>query len=145
MGKFTTFDVARILKMDRTRLQEWIDKKFITPETPAKGKGSKALFTKEQLYQIKLAVWLLKTGKQRSQAFYIANLAWYNVGTSPGQNKFLTVNQKVVSGELLEVGAESITSNYPTQQMGEDDVFRTSINLVAVIREVNLAIENDAG
>ena len=144
MNYYTTFDVSRILKIDRTRLQEWIDRRYIIPDTPAAGRGTKALFTTDQLYRVKLAIWLMKAGKHRKAAFDLANIAWENVGPSPEKIRYMTLNHMVVSGNLMEAGNEKVTPNYPSQAMGENDVFRTAINLVAVMREVDMAIKHDS-
>ena len=146
MGKYTTFDVARIFKIDRTRLQEWIDKGFISPETPAAGKGTKALFSRDQLYSIKLAYWLLKAGKQRRDAFEIADICWENIGTKQGQFRYLVIDYRVLEKNLsAELGGDTLLPKYPADEMTDPDVFRFVINLIAVIREVDLAIDQDRG
>ena len=141
--KFSTFDVSRVLKIDRTRLQEWIDKEFIIPETPAEGRGKKALFSHQQLYQIKMATWLLKTGETREQAFNLADLAWENIGPDPDQDRFLITSNKIAAGNLTDRGGSSFKLDYPAQTMDDDEVFRFIINLPAVMRAVDQAIEAD--
>jgi hypothetical protein len=66
MQSYTTFKVEKVLNLKRTRLQEWLNRKFIKPSIQeSTGLGSKALFSHEDLYCIKLFDELLKLGIQR--------------------------------------------------------------------------------
>ena len=73
MDLFTTFDVDRILEIKRTRLQEWINHGFIIPSQQTPSKGVKALFSREDLYGIKLFEELLKRGHSRERASIMVN------------------------------------------------------------------------
>jgi DNA-binding transcriptional MerR regulator len=65
---FSTFDVLKIFKISRPRLREWMVRGFIKPTIPANGQGTKALFTKEDIYKIALFIRLIKVGFKRKQA-----------------------------------------------------------------------------
>ncbi len=73
MDLLSTFDVERILDIKRTRLQEWMDRGFIKPSQQSQGKGTKALFSREDLYAIKLFEELLKRGFNRDNASKLTN------------------------------------------------------------------------
>jgi DNA-binding transcriptional MerR regulator len=68
MEFFSTFDVEKLLGIKRTRLQEWIDRGFIKPSQASDGKGTKALFSRSDLYGIRLFVALLDLGFNRGAA-----------------------------------------------------------------------------
>jgi len=73
MKSFSTFDVEKILNIKRTRLQEWINRGFIKPSQASAGQGTKALFTREDLYGIQLFSELLKFGLNRDVATRIVD------------------------------------------------------------------------
>ena len=73
MKPFTTFDVEKILNIKRTRLQEWMNRGFIKPSQASAGQGTKALFTREDLYGIQLFSELLKFGLNRYVATRIVD------------------------------------------------------------------------
>jgi hypothetical protein len=75
MELFSTFDVEKICKIKRTRLQEWLNKKnhFIVPSQCSGGRGKKALFSREDLYGIQLFIELLEMNLDRTEASEIIN------------------------------------------------------------------------
>ena len=73
MKSFSTFDVEKILNIKRTRLQEWMNRGFIKPSQASAGQGTKALFTREDLYGIQLFSELLKFGLNRDVATKIVD------------------------------------------------------------------------
>ena len=136
METFTTFDIERILNIKRLRLQEWIEKGFIKPDTPAAGKGTKALFTREQLYHLKMATWLISSGLPRSRAFDDSNLDFNDL---KGQGKFNVIRHDYIPGRPeVKIGG-SKTDSYPTS-MGPKTAVQIVISIDAVIDEVDAAI-----
>ena len=81
-SKFTTFDIIKTINIPRERLQDWINREFIKPTTPAKGQGTKALFTINDVYQIELFRQLIEFGFKREFANkYIKNGMFKNIPT----------------------------------------------------------------
>jgi hypothetical protein len=68
IAKFTTFFIIKALGIPRERLQDWMNRGFITPTIAAKGKGSKALFTLDDVYGIAFFQSLLRKGLNRGVA-----------------------------------------------------------------------------
>jgi len=65
---FSTFDVVKILNIQRERLREWIKEGFVSPTTPAEGIGTKALFSVLDLYKIAVFTKLIDVGMNRRRA-----------------------------------------------------------------------------
>ena len=67
--RFSTFEISENLNIKRTRLQEWIDKGYVTPSIcRAKGKGTKALFSNQDIYHLHMFRELLDIGLNRYMA-----------------------------------------------------------------------------
>jgi hypothetical protein len=73
MNFYSTFAVSRILKIPVPRLQEWIRLGFIFPSQASSGRGSKALFSRADLYGIQLFLELLDSGLNRADARWITD------------------------------------------------------------------------
>jgi hypothetical protein len=71
MNLYSTFDVARILNIQVPRIQEWIRLGFIFPSQASSGRGSKALFSRQDLYGIRLFIELLDSGLNRADAQWV--------------------------------------------------------------------------
>ena len=65
---FSTFDVLKILSIDRERLREWMNRGFVIPTSPAVGQGTKALFTILDVFKIALFKKLIEAGINRKKA-----------------------------------------------------------------------------
>ena len=57
--EFSTFDIIKSLEIPRERLKDWMNKGFIRPSVPAKGQGTKAVFTLLDVYSVALFVQLI--------------------------------------------------------------------------------------
>jgi hypothetical protein len=71
MGKRNTFSsshIAKSLNIEPERLRQWIRLGFVTPNTPAKGQGSRGIFTRGDVYTVELFRRLLDLGISRSYA-----------------------------------------------------------------------------
>ena len=66
--KLTSFEVSKGLNIPYGRLREWIVRKHIEPSVQAKGQGSKAHFSRLDVYLIKLFESLLNCGISRGKA-----------------------------------------------------------------------------
>ncbi len=79
---FSTFDVSKLLGIDRGRIREWIDKDFITPSIEkSKGQGKKNLFSLLDVYGIVLFTSLLNMGLSREKASSFFHHFVFHAGT----------------------------------------------------------------
>jgi DNA-binding transcriptional MerR regulator len=67
-GTFSSFQVVKILQIKKERLQEWLHKGFIAPETRASGRGTRNRFSQTNLYEIALFDYLLDRGLSRKES-----------------------------------------------------------------------------
>lgn len=66
--EFSLFEVRDKLGITRNRLQEWVSMGFITPKEKAAGAGTKNVFDRNNVYQIRLFQIFLKLGVYRKDA-----------------------------------------------------------------------------
>ena len=101
METYSTFDIAKLFNIKRTRLQEWIDEDFIQPYKPADGYGVKAIFRKHELYTIRLFMFLLNMGLKRFEAADYSNLVnWENIGEGKDGKQYAVMKKRLDKGEL---------------------------------------------
>jgi hypothetical protein len=65
---FSTLDIVKVLEIPRERLRSWMKEGFIRPTTPARGQGTKAVFSRKDIYGISLFDNLLDAGFRREVA-----------------------------------------------------------------------------
>lgn len=70
---FSTLDITKLLKIPRERLRSWMKEDYIKPSVQAKGKGTRAEFTKRDLYLVAVFESLLNRGIKRSTASSLLN------------------------------------------------------------------------
>ncbi len=63
---FTTFDVAKILRIDRTCLQEWINGGYVVPTKLSSGRGDKTLFSMNDMCRLGVFIYMRNLGIPRS-------------------------------------------------------------------------------
>ena len=68
MTDYSTFDIEKLLGIPRLRVQDWVNRGFVTPSSPAPGQGRKATFTRKDLYGIMFFQKLLDSGFKRLAA-----------------------------------------------------------------------------
>jgi hypothetical protein len=108
MDDYSTFDVARLFRIDRTRLQEWLKGGYVRPSRKAQGKGTKAVFTRDDMYRLWLFIRLLDVFRSRAVAAEFSNLDFEHVGPGRGRIKYgrweFSFTEHVLSGkgELLK-------------------------------------------
>ena len=72
--EFTTFQVAKILGVSRSSVQQWLDSGFIEPSIlAAEGRGTKNLFSREDLYRIAMFRALSRAGVAQKKAGKLRN------------------------------------------------------------------------
>jgi hypothetical protein len=65
---YSTLDIVKALNIPRERLRDWMTRGFIKPSLPSTGKGTIAIFTKEDIYGIAIFGKLLEKGFKREVA-----------------------------------------------------------------------------
>ena len=71
--EFSTFDIIKALKIPRERLRDWMNRGFIIPTEKAQGQGTKAIFSREDVYAVALFQNLIQRGFKRKEASNIVN------------------------------------------------------------------------
>jgi DNA-binding transcriptional MerR regulator len=66
--QFSTLDIVKAFKIPRERLREWVNRGFVHPTIPSKGLGTKAIFSRSDIYLIILFQRLLSLGLKRAEA-----------------------------------------------------------------------------
>lgn len=70
---YSTIDIQNILGLPRERFREWILKGFVCPSVPSSGQGSRASFTRENIYMVEFLHRLILGGMKRSIAAKICH------------------------------------------------------------------------
>jgi hypothetical protein len=65
---FSTIDIQRALKIPRERFRQWLDMGFIKPSVQAAGAGTRASFTRTDVYRIAVFDYLITRGFKRGIA-----------------------------------------------------------------------------
>ena len=65
---FSTLDIVKTLEIPRERLRSWMKEGFIQPTVPAEGQGTKAVFSRKDVYAVALFKDLLGAGFRREIA-----------------------------------------------------------------------------
>ena len=138
MDEYSTFQVSRILEIDRTRLQEWINRGFFAPHRKAAGKGTKAVFTREDLYRLELFA-LLLPWMHRSRAKTISNINFDGVGPEKEQYKYCRLRVSARKGFV--VGDTELLKEIPPGDMKKASLFVIIINLLAIKDDVDGRLE----
>ena len=76
-NEFSTFDIVKLLGINREKLRDWMDRGYVNPSIPAEGQGTRAVFVREDIYNICLFVELLKIGFKRK---FAANIISNGIG-----------------------------------------------------------------
>jgi len=71
--EFSTLDIVKALEIQRERLREWMVQEFIKPTVSASGKGTRALFTRKDVYCVELFRQLVDIGINRDTAHHFSN------------------------------------------------------------------------
>jgi hypothetical protein len=66
--EFSTLDIVKALGIPRERLRDWMGRSFVVPSSSAHGQGTKAVFTRHDVYGIALFRCLLDIGFNRAKA-----------------------------------------------------------------------------
>jgi len=67
-NEYSTLDIVKALDIPRERLRDWMNKGFVKPTKPAEGQGTKAIFTRYDVYNVELFRKLIAFGLNRKDA-----------------------------------------------------------------------------
>lgn len=67
-NQFSTLDIVKFLGVPRERLRDWMNNGFVVPTISSKGQGTKAVFTRDDIYLVALFMDFLKKGFKRNRA-----------------------------------------------------------------------------
>ena len=107
---FSSNQVAKALNIEPERLRQWIRLGFVTPNTPAKGQGSRGIFTRGDTYSAELFRRLLDVGISRSFAASLSRA--YSV-----PRKYFTLNDDM--GRPIEKSQREDTSEESLIETGD--------------------------
>jgi DNA-binding transcriptional MerR regulator len=66
--QFSTLDIVKALDIPRERLREWLVRGYVRPSVSAEGQGTRAIFTRTDVYTVALFRRLLEIGFRREEA-----------------------------------------------------------------------------
>ena len=106
---FSSNHVAKALNIEPERLRQWIRLGFVTPNTPAKGQGSKGIFTRGDVYRVELFRRLLDLGIARSYAASLSQVysvprRYFVLGDDKGRPIEKSEEEAVSEESLIEAG-----------------------------------------
>jgi hypothetical protein len=67
-NEFSTLDIVAAIGIPRERLRDWMNRGFVVPSISAKGQGTKAVFTRNDIYYLAVFDKLLQYGLKRKTA-----------------------------------------------------------------------------
>ena len=70
---FSTLDITKLLGIPRERLRSWMKEGYIKPTVQASGRGSRAVFTKRDVYVVAIFESMLNRGIKRVVASMLIN------------------------------------------------------------------------
>ena len=144
-NEYTTFDIVRLFDIKRNRLQPWLDAGFIVPSIQkSTRKGTKNLFSKNDLYRIRLFTLLLDAGMTRKEAAIQSLIRFNKEKGKKGTHSYriYKVNKALISGMAgggsdFERGEGYYSDKAPTVTLQRSDLFAIVINIQAVKDDVD--------
>ena len=98
-NQYSTLDICKALSITRERIRDWMDRGFIKPSIQeAKGQGTKALFSRNDIYLVELFLTLIRNG----------------------------INRRESSGIIQELGADRKSKDFETLMESDFLLFRSS-------------------
>jgi hypothetical protein len=137
---YTSFQVRDILKIDYTRLQEWIKRGYVVPTIPATGRGTKSKFSRNDLYSIQTFLLLLQRGISREIAAAMVKKSLYGKEIFWNIDIF-TYSEKITNydednGTYVSKMSGGVGFDYDT----ENELFRVQIHLSMIKKIVDSMI-----
>ena len=141
MDDYSIFDAAKILNKDHTAIREWFKKDYIPLEKwqKAKGRGTKTVLLREDIYRLKLFSTLIDLSfKSEVAAGFINSLH----GNSKPSN--FDWDTFYANCEMWEDGGFSFVPSKGSPHAGAiDALVHVSIDLKIIKQTVDLAIEKN--
>jgi DNA-binding transcriptional MerR regulator len=138
--EFYAADVTRILGIKRTRLEQWLERGYVTPSLRhAQGPGTRNVYSLSDIYGLAILQGLLQMGILRESASKLAQANWEAVKNKDKQ--YGVVRVKLLSGwtgrrmVLREMDTSKEAPKIDLVKEGEDAVL--VINLKQVFDEVD--------
>lgn len=139
--EFSTFDVERLLDINRLRLQEWLNRGFFEPYRRAAGKGTKTIFTRENLYCLRLFILLLGMFNSRDTAKELSNVSFQNVGPGKDQYKYALLSYSIERGNIyvpnIPLHSFELLKEKPDFSMRKTEYGKVIIDLQKIKAEVD--------
>jgi hypothetical protein len=145
LEKFSSFQVAEILKVNRNTLQSAVGSNFITPDIKrAEGRDERSYWGRNGVYRADLYFHMVRTGWPRRRAKDDSDISFENVGSKKGQFKYLIKRTKIARHKnLKEIGSWEMKRDLKEILEGKNnDLTKFIINLEQIKEEVDLGIEN---
>jgi MerR HTH family regulatory protein len=106
---FSTFDIMKALSFKRDKLRSWMREGFIKPKYPAEGQGTKAIFTRWDVYGVALFKDLIDHGyKRKAIAEYVHNFVRGEEKSQNPEVEVILFRHEVVKGKT-QVDSMAIT------------------------------------
>ncbi len=157
---FSTFDIEKGLEIERGRLREWVDRKFVAPSIPANGQGTRASFSLFDVYGVALFRTLVDEGLNREAAATWVRQFIAREKTEPDRQKtaYIVFRTSIRDGKKvaevvtfargewtlnLKTGAWDLMRMAPHKyRSGSDENWRTLhvVNFKALCEEVDAAM-----
>jgi hypothetical protein len=140
---FTTFEIVKILHIERNLLAQWLMKGYITPSIQrAKGVGSKNIFSRNDLYNIRLFQQLVNTGIRRREAEMYIDINFRNIGEAETDLKYIIYTRKMKRVGIDEgiITDMEMVAYPPRIIFKDDDSYVVVINLLGIKKEVDRMI-----
>ena len=84
--KFSTLDIVKALGIPRERLRDWMNNGFIIPTISSRGQGTKAVFTRNDVYLVALFTDFLRKGFKRYNASHLVGRAGLILKNEPSKS-----------------------------------------------------------
>lgn len=131
---FTTFDIAKLFKISRSNIQQYIDRKLINPSIEeTRGKGTKSLFSLDDLYAIRLFQKLHEVGLSQREASQNSCLVDFNKIGKKEANWVKIVRDKS-KAKIVHINESSIQAEIHTA-----DMF-IAVNLLRIKKEIDALV-----
>jgi hypothetical protein len=149
--KYSTLDIVKALDIPRERLRDWMNRGYIVPTLPAHGHGTKAGFTKGDVYGIALFRKLVEKGFKRELAAEFTK-KYVGSGSPLGFTSYImfkTVieNREPIIKPIFFAGPAPFTINIDLNQVSLQElqeVYSEVWDDIYIINFVKIATEIDA-
>lgn len=126
---YSTLDIVKKLGVPRERLRDWQNRKFIDSSVNASGQGTKALFSRLDVYAIALFRYMVEICKFSREEAACQSKMWRQKAKIPKENGvdffgeicFLRRTKKDGSQEILLKSYKTIKSNHKNAADGNWD------------------------